>query len=73
VGGVILGPEAELLRVLKEAGGDQRGQKSVRHGEGAARPRLEAMADAVEAVLGLEWGDGSCRTETGGREGLLAV
>lgn len=57
VGGVILGLEGALLRVLKEAGGDRRELKEVRHGDVATRHGWEAVVDAAEGVLGRESGE----------------
>jgi hypothetical protein len=73
VGGVILGEEAEALRVLKEAGGDRREQTAVRRGEDGTRPEWDQMVKAAEGILGQRWGDLIRRHGDWGRAGLLAV
>ncbi len=73
VAGVILGEEAEALRVLKEAGGNRMQQTAVRRAEARTRPSWEAMVKAAEKQLHCPWDGLVQKHGDWGRDGLLAV
>ena len=73
VAGMILGDEAEALRVLRKAGGNPKEQTAVRRAGAGTRPSWAEMVKATEGILGCRWEEMVGRHGDWGRDGLLAV